>query len=192
MKGSIEQFSWALLDWGGSNRDPSPIVFEKHKLIKIYFFKKKKRKNPNPTFTLRFWILHFPFVRSFGKATSELKLRLRQILDSAELRHLISVQHVFFRCSKYKYKSKQILWGNAMRFIYPMYFISLLLSTIIYNKQTFNFQVSQPPTDSISSLSFSPKANFLVATSWDNQVSLFCVFVATSINEYEILRGTDL
>lgn len=79
-----------------------------------------------------------------------------------------------------------------MRFIYPMYFISLLLSTIIYNKQTFNFQVSQPPTDSISSLSFSPKANFLVATSWDNQVSLFCVFVATSINEYEILRGTDL
>lgn len=30
-----------------------------------------------------------------------------------------------------------------------------------------------PPSDSVSSLSFSPKANFLVATSWDNQVSLF-------------------
>ncbi|WVZ09942.1 hypothetical protein V8G54_014472 [Vigna mungo] len=33
-----------------------------------------------------------------------------------------------------------------------------------------SFEVAQPPSDSISSLSFSPKANFLVATSWDNQV----------------------
>ncbi|KAJ7962782.1 protein RAE1 [Quillaja saponaria] len=33
-----------------------------------------------------------------------------------------------------------------------------------------SFEVTQPPTDSVSSLSFSPKANFLVATSWDNQV----------------------
>ncbi|KAL0422356.1 UNVERIFIED_CONTAM: protein RAE1 [Sesamum latifolium] len=31
-------------------------------------------------------------------------------------------------------------------------------------------EVVQPPSDSVSSLSFSPKANFLVATSWDNQV----------------------
>ncbi|KAK2403939.1 Transducin/WD40 repeat superfamily protein [Trifolium repens] len=31
-------------------------------------------------------------------------------------------------------------------------------------------EVTQPPTDSVSSLSFSPKANFLIATSWDNQV----------------------
>ncbi|PQQ12427.1 protein RAE1 [Prunus yedoensis var. nudiflora] len=30
--------------------------------------------------------------------------------------------------------------------------------------------VAQPPNDSISSLSFSPKGNILVATSWDNQV----------------------
>jgi hypothetical protein len=30
--------------------------------------------------------------------------------------------------------------------------------------------VAQPPSDSVSSLSFSPKANYLVATSWDNQV----------------------
>ncbi|KAL4377584.1 hypothetical protein GQ457_02G016820 [Hibiscus cannabinus] len=30
--------------------------------------------------------------------------------------------------------------------------------------------VAQPPSDSVSSLSFSPKANFLIATSWDNQV----------------------
>ncbi|XLS71470.1 hypothetical protein HN51_028335, partial [Arachis hypogaea] len=28
--------------------------------------------------------------------------------------------------------------------------------------------VTQPPGDSISSLCFSPKANFVVATSWDN------------------------
>ncbi|XP_044479579.1 protein RAE1-like [Mangifera indica] len=33
-----------------------------------------------------------------------------------------------------------------------------------------SFEVAQPPSDSVSSLSFSPKANFLVATSWDNQV----------------------
>lgn len=31
-------------------------------------------------------------------------------------------------------------------------------------------QVAQAPSDSVSSLSFSPKANYLVATSWDNQV----------------------
>ena len=31
-------------------------------------------------------------------------------------------------------------------------------------------QITSPPTDGISSLSFSPKANYLVATSWDNQV----------------------
>lgn len=34
----------------------------------------------------------------------------------------------------------------------------------------FSSQVVQPPTDGISSLNFSPKANYLVATSWDNQV----------------------
>ncbi|BBN12217.1 mRNA export factor [Marchantia polymorpha subsp. ruderalis] len=33
-----------------------------------------------------------------------------------------------------------------------------------------SFEVVQPPTDGISSLTFSPKANYLVATSWDNQV----------------------
>lgn len=33
-----------------------------------------------------------------------------------------------------------------------------------------SFEIVQPPNDSISSLSFSPKANYLVATSWDNQV----------------------
>ncbi|XP_058098477.1 protein RAE1-like isoform X5 [Magnolia sinica] len=33
-----------------------------------------------------------------------------------------------------------------------------------------SFEVVQPPTDSVSSLSFCPKGNYLVATSWDNQV----------------------
>ncbi|RVW15729.1 Protein RAE1 [Vitis vinifera] len=33
-----------------------------------------------------------------------------------------------------------------------------------------SIEVAQPPSDSVSSLSFSPKANILVATSWDNQV----------------------
>lgn len=35
---------------------------------------------------------------------------------------------------------------------------------------TLLHQVVQPPTDGVSSLSFSPKGNYLVATSWDNQV----------------------
>jgi WD40 repeat protein len=33
-----------------------------------------------------------------------------------------------------------------------------------------SFEVVSPPTDGISSLSFSSKANYLVASSWDNQV----------------------
>ncbi|KAL9262321.1 RAE1-like protein [Drosera capensis] len=33
-----------------------------------------------------------------------------------------------------------------------------------------SYEVVQPPSDGVSSLSFSPKANHLIATSWDNQV----------------------
>ncbi|KAF8405954.1 hypothetical protein HHK36_008032 [Tetracentron sinense] len=33
-----------------------------------------------------------------------------------------------------------------------------------------SYELVQPPTDSVSSLCFNPKGNFLVATSWDNQV----------------------
>lgn len=33
-----------------------------------------------------------------------------------------------------------------------------------------SIEVVQPPNDGVSSLAFNPKANFLVATSWDNQV----------------------
>ncbi|XP_070669148.1 protein RAE1-like [Malus domestica] len=36
-----------------------------------------------------------------------------------------------------------------------------------------SFEVTHPPNDSISSLSFSPKSNILVATSWDNQVKMW-------------------
>ncbi|KAL8264792.1 hypothetical protein R6Q59_022922 [Mikania micrantha] len=39
-------------------------------------------------------------------------------------------------------------------------------------------EVVSPPTDAVSSLCFSPKANYLVATSWDNQV---CVILNDSI-----------
>lgn len=35
-----------------------------------------------------------------------------------------------------------------------------------------DFEVTQPPDDSISAVRFSPKANFLVATSWDNNVRI--------------------
>lgn len=33
-----------------------------------------------------------------------------------------------------------------------------------------DFEVADPPTDSISSISFSPAADFLAAGSWDNNV----------------------
>ena len=36
--------------------------------------------------------------------------------------------------------------------------------------QKVSLQVTPSPADSISSLSFSPRADILVATSWDNQV----------------------
>jgi len=39
-----------------------------------------------------------------------------------------------------------------------------------------SIEVNQPPTDSVSSLNFSPKSNLLVATSWDNQVLHFFFF----------------
>lgn len=34
-------------------------------------------------------------------------------------------------------------------------------------------ELSNPPSDSISSLSFSPVANYLIATSWDSQVRCY-------------------
>jgi mRNA export factor len=42
-------------------------------------------------------------------------------------------------------------------------------STQAYNPNK-SFEINSPPTDGISSLAFSPKANHLIATSWDNQV----------------------
>ncbi|KAI8065792.1 WD40-repeat-containing domain protein [Gongronella butleri] len=36
-----------------------------------------------------------------------------------------------------------------------------------------DFEVANPPTDGISSLSFSPQADFLAASSWDNQVRIY-------------------
>jgi len=38
-----------------------------------------------------------------------------------------------------------------------------------------DFEVVNPPEDSISCLAFSPKANYLVAGSWDNQIRLWDV-----------------
>jgi len=43
------------------------------------------------------------------------------------------------------------------------------MSNTNYNPNK-DYEVAQPPTDGISSLTWSPKANFLVASSWDNQV----------------------
>ncbi|KAK2986921.1 hypothetical protein RJ640_009064 [Escallonia rubra] len=43
-------------------------------------------------------------------------------------------------------------------------------STLANTNPNRSTEVVHPPTDSVSSLCFSPKANYLVATSWDNQV----------------------
>ncbi len=34
-----------------------------------------------------------------------------------------------------------------------------------------DYEVQQPPADSISKVAFSPNANYLIASSWDNNVS---------------------
>lgn len=36
-----------------------------------------------------------------------------------------------------------------------------------------DIEVQQPPEDSISKVAFSPNANYFIASSWDNNVSLF-------------------
>lgn len=36
-----------------------------------------------------------------------------------------------------------------------------------------DIEVAQPPSDTISCIRFSPTANFLVASSWDNNVGFF-------------------
>nr|XP_029124278.1 protein RAE1 isoform X3 [Elaeis guineensis] len=43
-----------------------------------------------------------------------------------------------------------------------------------------SFEVLPAPSDSVSSLSFSPKANYLVATSWDNQVRCWEILPGSS------------
>ena len=48
---------------------------------------------------------------------------------------------------------------------------SLSSSTANYNPNK-DIEVVQPPSDSISDLAFSPLANFLAASSWDNQVNI--------------------
>jgi len=43
-----------------------------------------------------------------------------------------------------------------------------------------SYEVTPAPSDSISSLSFSPKGNYLVSTSWDNQVRCWEIFPGSS------------
>jgi WD40 repeat protein len=49
-------------------------------------------------------------------------------------------------------------------------YVSTVASGIIYAFLK-KMQILPNPGDSVSSLSFSPKSNLLVATSWDNQVA---------------------
>ena len=56
------------------------------------------------------------------------------------------------------------------------------------NKDT---AVTQPPNDSISKVSFSPTANYLIASSWDNNVSLISLSgrVASEVTAGSLLGG---
>jgi WD40 repeat protein len=49
-----------------------------------------------------------------------------------------------------------------------------------------SIEVNQPPTDSVSSLNFSPKSNLLVATSWDNQVLHFFFVFFNAIAKFSV------
>lgn len=73
--------------------------------------------------------------------------------------------HPMFKC----YFSLIELDSCVYYFIEFRCFAKFVYSILLWGLQ----KVVQPPADSVSSLSFSPKANFLVAGSWDNQVHLF-------------------
>ncbi|KAJ2490308.1 RNA export factor gle2 [Coemansia sp. RSA 2050] len=42
-----------------------------------------------------------------------------------------------------------------------------------FKQPTSDVEISQPPTDTVSEIAFSPKANFLAASSWDNEVRIW-------------------
>ncbi|KAK8616582.1 hypothetical protein V6N13_018127 [Hibiscus sabdariffa] len=71
--------------------------------------------------------------------------------------------HLSGLCSTLMTGRLKWLWNEDITlFFSASYFILPLFGSFLL--------VAQPPSDSVSSLSFSPKANFLIATSWDNQV----------------------
>lgn len=52
-----------------------------------------------------------------------------------------------------------------------------------------SYEVQSAPSDSVSSLSFSPKANYLVATSWDNHVRCWEILQRSSQPKASIQHG---
>jgi mRNA export factor len=71
---------------------------------------------------------------------------------------------------------------HLKQYLWKCYYLSktVILSSVLE-------QVVSPPTDGISSLSFSSKANYLVASSWDNQV-LLAVINSNSWNIFIYLQ----
>ena len=47
-----------------------------------------------------------------------------------------------------------------------------------------DIEVADPPSDSISSMAFSPQADYLAVASWDNNVCAIFVILATVSNDY--------
>ncbi|TYI01111.1 hypothetical protein ES332_A11G179000v1 [Gossypium tomentosum] len=68
--------------------------------------------------------------------------------------------------------------------------LTMLLSPSFFRSSSLLHQVAQPPSDSVSSLSFSPKANFLIATSWDNQVNVASTPKASITHDQSVLCST--
>lgn len=54
-----------------------------------------------------------------------------------------------------------------------------------------DFELVSPPGDSISSLAFSPKANFLAATSWDNQIRVWEVVPQNRTSVAKLQQQSD-
>ena len=56
-----------------------------------------------------------------------------------------------------------------------------------------DIEVQQPPSDTISCLKFSPNANFLIASSWDNNVSSYALYskIFFRITFFVLLRKVD-
>ncbi|KAL4375933.1 hypothetical protein GQ457_02G016320 [Hibiscus cannabinus] len=130
----------------------------------------KTHKGMTPTILLFSFHLFFSYVDKYLNFASSICFKSWEFLG-------LMLSHQLLKLYKLKHLSKVEVLTNdpsgctftlgfdnlrSQSFAPSYYFILPLFGSFLL--------VAQPPSDSVSSLSFSPKANFLIATSWDNQV----------------------